>query len=139
MCVTLAWMQQLEPISPLATTHTVKHAINMPWLCVHVCVCMQVCVCVCVYRYSPASRPNRCRGALAACSGSSSCCFVVQVNSISNTVLPVKQLGRKLSLPFSLINKQCQPSRNEDQSPESMLYNSSFFSISDIHPDCRTR
>ena len=82
-----------------------------------VCVCVRACACVC--RHSPA-RLTLMPGVLAACSGSSSCCFVEQVNSISNTVLPVKPPDRKLSSPFGLINKHRQRSRNDIQSPQSM-------------------
>lgn len=59
------------------------------------------------------------RGILAGCSNTSSCCFVKQVSSILNSVLPVKQLDRKLSLPLISTNKRCQWGRNEAQSPES--------------------
>ena len=83
-----------------------------------VCVCVRACVC----RHSPA-RITPMPGVLAACGGSSSCCFVEQVNSISNTVLPVKPPDRKLSSAFGLINKHRQRSRNDIQSPQSTQYN----------------
>lgn len=42
VCVTLAEMPQLEPISPQPATHTVKYAINLACMCVSVSVCARI-------------------------------------------------------------------------------------------------
>lgn len=42
VCVTLAEMPQLEPISPQPATHTVKYAINLACMCVSVSVCAHI-------------------------------------------------------------------------------------------------
>lgn len=100
VCVTLAEMPQLEPISPQPATHTVKYAINLACMCVSVSVCA----------HSAPSRPHHCQGFLATRSESSSCCFIGRVKSISNSVLSVKQLYCELASPFS-VNTQILSAR----------------------------
>lgn len=99
VCVTLAEMPQLEPISPQPATHTVCHQFGL-----------HVCECECVCAHSAPSRPHHCQGFLATRSESSSCCFIGRVKSISNSVLSVKQLYCELASPFS-VNTQTLSAR----------------------------